>query len=257
MHKLHSSEIRWNLCSLQPTNKSTMAQWRSSQQCFKESFFTCVSAASFPAATSWTTPFPSASWTSSFTPTTAAHGLECSKSLIDKIRLFAEHSIFIEYWFTVKDIRICCWSAKKEKEESKKKEKEKCVNFSVWIYLYHVCWVSIQWIDSELWGIETNQNGHLDTVSAFVSIHLKIYLCMTFFWLGVSDHSLVTVARRHASAVLIAATCKLAKHSSLRNLLSFPQQYCIQMLIWNNNCKVNFLTFILQVEFPWKSLKRL
>ena len=255
MHKLHSSEIGRNLCPLQPTAEAATAWWCSSQQCSKESFSSCVSAAPFQAATSWTTPIPSPSWTSSFAPTPTAHGLECSKTLIDKTCLFAEHGIFIEYWFTVKDIRICCWSAKKE--ERKKKEKLPSVNFSVWIYLYHTCWVNIQWIDSELWGIETNQNDHLDTVAAFVCIHLKIYLHMTFVWLGMSGHSLITLAGTRASVVLIAATCKLVKHSSLRNLLSFPQQYCIQMLIWNNNCKDNFLPLVLQVKFPWKFIRKL
>lgn len=124
MHKFHSGEIRWNLCPLPSTAKAAAAWWCSSQQRSKEFFSSCVSAAPFQAATSWTTPIPSSSWTSSFTPTSAAHGLERSKTPIDKTCLFAEHSIFIEYWFTVKDIGICCWSAKKE--ERKKSKIGKC-----------------------------------------------------------------------------------------------------------------------------------
>lgn len=136
MHKFHSGEIRWNLCPLPPTTKAAAAWWCSSQQCSKEFFSSCVSAAPFQAATSWTTPIPSSSWTSSFTPTSTAHGLERSKTPVDKTCLFAEHSIFIEYWFTVKDIRICCWSAKKRRKE--KKVKLANVNFNVWIFIPHV-----------------------------------------------------------------------------------------------------------------------
>lgn len=110
--------------------------------------------------------------------------LRVQQDLIDTTCLFAEHSIFIEYWFTLKNIRICCWSAKRKKQKGKKwKKKLPSVNFSVWIYLYHTCWVNIQWRDSELWGIETNQNYHLDTVAAFVCIHLEIYLDRTVVWL--------------------------------------------------------------------------
>lgn len=134
MHKLHSGEIRWNFCPLQPTAEAAAAWWCSSQQCSKESFSFCVSSTPFQAATSWTTSIPSPSWTSSFASTPAAHGLECSKTLIDKTCLFAERSIFIEYWFTVKDIRICCWSAKKE--ERKKKKKNCQVSILVYEYIY-------------------------------------------------------------------------------------------------------------------------
>lgn len=144
--------------------------------------------------------------------------LRGQQNLIDTTRLFAEHSIFIEYWFTVKDIRICCWSAKRKR----KKKGEKIfpsVSFSVWLYLYHTCWVNIQWKDSELWGIETNQNDHLDTVAAFVCILLEMYLARTVVWLGVSDHSLITLAGTRASVASIAAAYKLVQHSSLRNLL--------------------------------------
>lgn len=134
MHKLHSGEIRWNLCPLQPTTEAAAARQCSSQQRSEESSSSCVSAAPFQAATSWTTPISSPSWTSSFTATPATHGLGCSKTLIDKTCLFAKHGIFIEYWFTVKDIRICCWSAKKKEERKKKTTCQ--VSILVYEYIY-------------------------------------------------------------------------------------------------------------------------
>lgn len=130
MHKLHSGKVRRDLCALQPTTKAATTGQR--QPCSKESFSSCVSAAPLQAATSRASPIPSPSWTSSFTATPTAHGLERSKILSGKTCLFAEHGIFIEYWFTVKDNRICCWSAKKKKKEKRNYK----VSVLVYEYIY-------------------------------------------------------------------------------------------------------------------------
>lgn len=184
MHKLHPCEVRWNLCPLQPTTKAAMPWSRSPQQCSKESLLSCVSATSFQAATSWTTSIPSPSWTSSFTPTPTAHGLECSKTWSTQHVSLLNTAYLLSIGLHLKISEFVA-GQQKEKNKRGKNEKKKLpsVNFSVWIYLYHTCWVNVQWRDSELWGIETNQNYHLDTVAAFVCIHLEIYLDRTVVWL--------------------------------------------------------------------------
>lgn len=249
MHKLHPCEIGWDLCPLPPTAKAAIARQRSPQQCSEESFLSYVSATSFQAATSRTTSIPSPSWTSSFTPTPAAHGLERSKTWSTQHVSLLNTAYLLSIGL---QLMISEFVAGQQKEKKKRKKILPSVNFSVWIYLNHTCWVNIQWKNSELWGVKTNQNDPLDRVAAFVCILLKIYLDMTVVWLAMSDRSLVIPAGTCASVALIAAIYKLVQHNSLRNLLSFPQQYCIQILIWINNCKDNFLPLVLQVEFPWK-----
>lgn len=134
VHKLHPCEIGRDLCPLQPTTEAAIARHRSPQQCSKEPFLSCVSAASFQAATSWATSIPSPSWTSSFTPAPTAHGLECSKTWSTQRVSLLNTAYLLSIGLQLK---ISEFVAGQQKEKEKKKGKKYCqVSILVYEYIY-------------------------------------------------------------------------------------------------------------------------